>query len=190
MDNEAELFQLVAKGDAAAFQLIFHHYNALLYLFVVKMTGSPETAKEVVQDIFLLVWQQREKLPAIQYPKAWIYRVASNTAVNYLRKQAADGRLFDRLKTQSSSIAATPETSLLTKETDKILQQAIQSLPPGRQQVYRLSREQNLTIPEIAVLLGLSPHTVKNQLVSALKSIKSFLEQHLPVLAGCCIIFL
>lgn len=182
LDNENVLFQQVATGDAGAFHVIFHHYNALLLPFVIKLTSSPETAREVIQEIFMDVWRQREKLVAINNYRAWLYSIASNKAIDYLRRQAAEGRLLSRLQSTAASSPDAPDNTLIGKEMAHLVEQAIESLPPAQRQVYRLSREQNLSIAEIAALQGTSPNTVKNQLVTALKAVKLFLERFIYLL--------
>ena len=169
--QENELFVRIAQGDEVAFRLVFNHYSKELAPFIIKLTDSPELAREVVQDIFLQLWEQRQKLISIENPRGWIIRLASNTAIDYLRKRAANGRLFERLKLQKRT-AETPEATFAVKELETRLEHAVNLLPPARQKVYRLSREHHLTIPEIAASTGVSVNTVKNQLVAALKAIR------------------
>lgn len=179
--TEKELFLKIAQGDTAAFKSIFDTYSAALSPFVISLTRSRETAREVIQDMFLQLWQKKEKLGEVENPRAWLIRLASNTAINYLRKQASEGRLFDKLSTMTEPVH-TPEKILAAKETAGLIEQAIRMLPAAQQAVYKLSREQHLTIPEIADKQGVSPNTVKNQLVSALKTIRLFLEKALQAL--------
>ncbi|MBS1563689.1 MAG: sigma-70 family RNA polymerase sigma factor, partial [Bacteroidetes bacterium] len=182
--------RLVSMGDANAFLQIFHHYNALLLPFVLMLTGSQQTTQEILQDILLAVWQQREKLASVQQHRAWIFRVAANKAISYMRKQAAEGKLFRHLVATTPAADHGTANALAARETAALIEQAIQSLPPVQQKVYRLSREQQLSIAEIAAIQGSSPNTVKNQLVSALRSVKSWLEKGLYLLlAGCCLAF-
>jgi RNA polymerase sigma-70 factor (family 1) len=179
--TEKELFLKIAQGDTAAFKIIFDAYSEELSPFIIKLTRSRETAREVIQDIFLQIWQKKEKLAEVDNPRAWMIRLASNTAINYLRKKASEGRLFEKLSTMTEPIH-TPEKILATKEMASLIGQAIQTLPAAQQAVYKLSREQHLTIPEIAHKQGVSPNTAKNQLVSALKNIRQFLEKALQAL--------
>lgn len=173
---ENELFRRIAAGDTDAFTLIFKQYSTELAPFVTRLTGSPELAKEVMQDIFLKLWLQRERLTTVKQPRAWIVRLASNTAVDYLRKQAADGRLLKTLEQQTAWVE-TPDMTYAGREAARQLEQAIEHLTPAQQRVYRMSREQHLSIQEIAQELGVSPNTVKNQLVDALKTIRKHLDK-------------
>jgi RNA polymerase sigma-70 factor (ECF subfamily) len=185
---DRELFARIAKDDEVAFRQVFHTYTKLLLPFVQKLTGSPETSKEVIQSVFLEVWQRRENLERIQNPKAWIIRLASNIAINHLRKKMADGRLLEHLKKETAT-GDSPEEDMSAKEMAKLVQQAVQQLSPQCKKVYMLSREEGLTIPQIAEALQSSPNTVKNQLIKALKDIRSAIRKGtlllLVLLSGC-----
>jgi RNA polymerase sigma-70 factor (family 1) len=176
LDNEIELFVRIARGDESAFQPISHHYNRELLPFIIKLTGSREAAEEVIQEVFLRLWQQRDKLSGIRNPRAWIIRIASNISITYLRKQTTESRLYERLKAKPS-FNATPENELATKEITKQIREAVLRLNPSERRVFELSRDRGMSIPEIAESLGLSPHTVKNQLSAALKAIRSSLSK-------------
>ena len=180
--NDRELFALIARDDANAFRQIFHQYTKLLLPFVNKLTGSPEGAEEVIQNLFLQLWLQRQKLTDIQNPKAWIIRLASNIATDYLRKQTANSKLLSRLKNQTTSDSS-PEQDLSAKEMAALVQQAVQQLSPQCKKVYLLSREEGMTIPEIAEALQTSPNTVKNQLIKALNDIRAALQKGILLIA-------
>lgn len=171
-----ELFVRIAGGDELAFQPVFHHYNRELLPFIVRLTGSKEAAEEVIQEVFLRLWQQRDKLNGIRNPRAWIIRIASNIACTYLRKQITESRLYEKLQT-SPSFNATPENELAAKEITRRIREAVLRLNPSERRVFELSRDRGMSIPEIAESLGLSPHTIKNQLTTALKAIRSSLSE-------------
>lgn len=170
MLEEKILFRQIAKGDETAFGQLFHHYNHLFRPFVIKLTKSDFAADEVLQEVFLKIWLYRERLADVENPRAYIVRIISNESINYLRLLAKE----DRLLTEALQLPgdASPEQALAYRETAMLIEEAIGQLPPGCQQVYRLSRDENKRIPEIASLLHLSDNTVKNQLVKALKIIR------------------
>ena len=171
-----ELFVRIARGDESAFQPVFHHYNRELLPFIVRLTGSKEAAEEVIQEVFLRLWQQRDKLNGIRNPRAWIIRIASNISFTYLRKQITESRLYEKLQT-SPSFNATPENELAAKEIAMQIREAVLRLNPSERRVFELSRDRGMSIPEIAESLGLSPHTIKNQLTTALKAIRNSLSK-------------
>ena len=172
MIDEKALFRLVTEGDKEAFRQLFHHYNKMLQPFVARLTRSPEATEEVLQEVFLKVWLHREKLAATDNPKAYIIRIVSNESVNYLRMQARQGKLLAAMRPLTTEEAPSPEQSLFYHELEAQLNEAVERLPLACRRIYRMSREQYMRIPEIAIALNLSDSTVKNQLVKALKSIR------------------
>lgn len=176
MYDEKALFRLVAEGDKEAFRKLFHHYNNILQPFVTRLTRSPQAAEEVLQETFLKIWLNRARLVQVEQPKAYIIRIASNESMNYLRGQAKDHRLFEEIRPLLVVESPSPEHTLFYRETEVLLREAVERLPTACRQIYRMSREQYMRIPEIATELNLSSSTVKNQLVKALKSIRIFFQ--------------
>ena len=172
----------MATGDQEAFRSIFHHYNKMLQPFVVKLTGSPEAAEEVLQEVFLKIWVHRQKLVEADDPKAYIIRIVSNESYDYLRARARNKYILKQARYTASVTAPSPEQSYQYRETQRLVHEAVSELPAACQLIYRMSREQYKRIPEIASELHLSDHTVKNQLVKALKFIRLYLGNVLPFL--------
>ena len=182
MLDEKALFQEVAKGDREAFRQLFHHYNKLLQPFVARLTGSPAANEEVLQEVFLKLWLHRDRLSAVENPKAYIVRIVNNEAINYLRSQARDTRLRAAVQELVAGEAPSPEQGIFYRETEMRLNEAIERLPRACKKIYRMSREQYMRIPEIADALNLSDSTVKNQLVKALKSIRLHIDKVTPTI--------
>jgi len=179
------LFRRLADGDEEAFRQLFHHYNRLLQPFAVKLTRSTQAAEEVLQEVFLKIWAHRSKLAELDNPKAYIIRIVSNESINYLRLLVKDHRLFEAMKQLPAAGYSSPEQTLAYRETERLIQEAVDQLPAGCQQIYRLSRDENKRIPEIASSLNLSDSTVKNQLVKALKIIRLHIARATPLLLAC-----
>jgi RNA polymerase sigma-70 factor (ECF subfamily) len=169
------LFQLIAKGDEQAFTKLFYQYTPKLIPFLQKLTKSEHLAKEMLQETFLRLWTSREELLKVQSPSSWIYRLASNVSIDYLRVQGNRQRI---LKTMEVSDAGDQVTETVdANQLRSIIHTAINILPEKRQQIYRLSREQGLSHQQIADELGISINTVKNQLGIALKAIQEYISR-------------
>ena len=140
--------------------------------FVIRLTRSSDAADDVVQEVFLKIWLHRDKLSDAENPRAYIIRIVSNESVNYLRAQARNGKLLAELQPHLSGEAPSPEQNLFYREMEAQLNEAIERLPQACRNIYRMSREKYMRIPEIARQLELSDSTVKNQLVKALKSLR------------------
>lgn len=166
----------IADGDETAFRELFHRYNKQLLPFVAKLVAPPQEPSEILQEVFFKIWMYREKLRDVENPKAYIVRIVANEANNYLRSVARQNRLILKAKQQREHKPLTPEEEMALKETARLVAVAIDHLTPACRQVYLLSREQQMSIPEIAAHLGLSESTVKNQLVKALKDIRHYIK--------------
>ena len=174
----------VSEGDEKAFAELFNQYGPRLHSYLSGMTRSVAAAEELVQDTFIRVWISRDQLPVIEHARAWIYRIASNEALNFLRRRALEVRIMRDLEVRNHVPATADTDEVLYNEMKGAIRDAVASLPGRRQQVYRMSREQGMKQQEIADALGISLATVKNTLGMALESIRAHLkEQGLLMLA-------
>ncbi|MGO4290313.1 RNA polymerase sigma factor [Chitinophaga sp. RAB17] len=171
------LFQRISEGDEEAFGVLFNTSLQTLEPFIQRMVKSPENAKEVIQATFLRVWLSRDKLPDIEQPKAWLYKVAANECYTYLRKEATEYRLREAVMVADNE-TDTPTRQLTLKELHILIEEAVLLLSPQRRRIFRMSRNQGMKIPEIATELDLSPHSVKNALVFSLKAIREHLHRY------------
>ncbi len=175
--DEKHLFSLIADGDTNAFTEIFHKYNSRIYPFVLKMINSDYQAEEIVQEVFLNLWNKRENLRDIRSPQAYIFTMATNRTLNQMKRISNESRLIQEVTVAMRSVHITTiEEWMDGKETEHLLHDAINLLPPQRQRVYKLSREEGKSYKEIAEELNISPSTVKNHLVEAAHSIKQYLQ--------------
>jgi RNA polymerase sigma-70 factor (ECF subfamily) len=179
--DEAELFAKLAKGDEKAFELIYHHYNQRLSPFVDKMVRSPQLAEEIIQDIFVHLWIHRELLEEVKHPTSYLFNVATNKTLDYLKKIANNAKLLDKIACRSTEIINDTEERIIYKESAEILEMAISKLPEQRRLIFHLSRNEGMTHDQIAERLNISKNTVKNQMVTALKNIREFAEKRASV---------
>jgi len=177
---EKELLSNIAKGDENAFAQLYFHYKDRIYAISVKLCGSVEVGEDMVQEVFLKIWINRDKLLGIEHFRAYLYTIARNHVIRYLKKLALN---MEGLNGEMDSvIRSNSETNLIEKEYQKTLQEAIKSLSSQQAIVYRLSREEGLKREEIAAQMGISPETVKTHLAQALKHIRAFCLARLDLL--------
>lgn len=166
--NEKEMEELFAS--------IFRAHEYRMYALAQQLTKSEQFAKDVIQEVFLKLWERRHELQQVKNIEAWLYRMTENKVIDFLRKAAADGRLKEAVWSNLLLQQDDPEALLETKEYHQIIRKAIDSLPAQRKLIWQLNRERGLNYQEIASELQISKHTVKNQLSSALQSIRNFLS--------------
>jgi RNA polymerase sigma-70 factor (ECF subfamily) len=150
-------------------------------MLVLRLTKSDQYAKDIIQEVFLKLWTQWDRIQEIENIEAWLYRLTENKVVDFLRKASADTRLKQAIFLHLNEIINEPQFQVEAKECSQIIQKAIDQLPPKRRIIYRLNREGGMNYREIAGELNLSTHTVKNQLSSALRSIRSFITRSMEL---------
>lgn len=163
------------------FSELFRKHEQKLYILALKLTKSDQLAKDIIQEVFLKLWDQRNQLSSILNVEAWLYRVTENKIIDFLRKASADVRLKERIWNQLQQIVNESEQYLAVKEYNQIIQKAIDQLPPQRKLIYQLNKEIGMNYREIANELRLSKHTVKNQLSTAIQSVRKFLVKNARV---------
>lgn len=173
--SEQQLLLRIADGDERAFADLFNTYTGPLAALVKRIVHTDDGKTEVLQEIFIKIWLNRDKLPAVQHLNAWLKKVAINESLLYLRKKAR----------YNTSITAIPlpgniENPVLNhlslKEIQQAVWQAVMSMPPQRRIIYQMSRIDGCSSQEIAAQLGLSQGYVRNALSAALQAIR----EHLP----------
>lgn len=178
LNNERELLRKIAEGDEEAFRSLFHQYRIPLFSFSLEMTKSAGDAEDMVQEIFIKIWQNRERLAKLDYAKPYIYAMARNHVFDFLHKVARNEQMAQQLWANVHIDTVTAEDFLQVKESQQLINEAVALLPPAKQQVFRLSRYSGLNHEQIALQMGLSRSRVKNILVETLKFIKDYLVRY------------
>ncbi|SIO55120.1 RNA polymerase sigma-70 factor [Chitinophaga niabensis] len=177
INNERELLASVARADERAFEKIVHHYYPRLLPFVINITKTKYAAEEIVQEVFLRLWQHRHEHERIYNLSSWLFTIASNLSLTYIKRAALEGKLLKLIQLSQAESTLDAEERLNWKESGLLIHEAVQRLPPQQQLIYQLSRQEGLSNPEIAERLKLSPNTVKNHLVKAIQSIRVFIRR-------------
>ena len=157
-----------------AFTRLFYHYNRRIYPFVLQKVKSEEIAEEIIQDTFLRLWTGRANLADMEAPDGYLFKIAVNRTLDHLRKQAREQQFLDIYRDDTQSVDI--EKSLYDNETRKALAEAVDQLPAQRRKIYLL-RQEGYSYLEIGEQLNISPNTVRNQLVSAMQFIRTFIQQ-------------
>jgi len=177
-ENDQELLKKISEGDEKAFSVLFYQYVQVLQSFALKFTKSEHATEEIIQDSFLKIWLNRDKLDEVENIKAYLYKYVSNECLSYLRKTLRQNKTVDAFKNHHHDHHNDTADAINFNEVNKIINTAIHDLTPQRRKIYELSRLEGKTIPEIAEILKISPNTVKNALVMALKSIRAHLKHN------------
>ena len=170
--DETGLLSAIANGDEKAFAQLFHKWRDRLFFFILKLTGSPEIAEDVLQDVFTQIWQNRSSAATIENFQAYLYKAARNRISSSMRRISLETLILTELQKNSTASEDSPEQIVFRKELHEKIQLALRKLPPQQRQVYRMTREDGLKQHTIASLLNISVSTVKNHMTQALRTLK------------------
>ncbi len=176
--NDAELLTLLAANSEDAFKLIYDQHHNRIYQVAMRYLRSEVTAEEVVQDVFMKLWLEREKIKAGTPIEAWLYTVAKNNTINRLKKVANEYKTFNRLKLVQDIEDDSTAEKIRDAECQLLLSKALKSLSGNQLKVYQLAREEKLSYVQIAEHLNISPLTVKTHMSRALGHLKTFFTNH------------
>ncbi len=181
-ETEKELLTQVSEGDEKAFRNLFESYYEKLYQYIFGFIKSKQVSEELVMDVFLKIWLGRDIIPQIHSFNAFLFRVAHNKSIDFLRSVARDPKFQDLLWENIQLVNnTTADSSILVQEYQNKLREAVSLLPPQRKKVYQLSREQDMTHDQIAVQLNLSRNTINNHIVEAQRFIRTYLSKNFDI---------
>jgi RNA polymerase sigma-70 factor (family 1) len=165
------------NNDQSAYRELFIRLHNRLKQFAWSIVRSSEEAEEIVSDIFIRIWQNRQQLVTIDSPLLYFYTSIKNQALNQLRKNKRQQNLqTEAWLVQMNSIIFNPEQLLLTSEMLRQIQKAVNDLPPRCRLVFKLIKESGLSYRETSTLLDLSVKTIEAQMAIALRRIAKCMQ--------------
>lgn len=165
-----------------SFDSIYKKYSKRLYGFVLRYVKQDIDAEEIVQEVFIKIWQSRDRINIYSSFDSFLFTIAHNATINLLKKRATERKYIEHVK----SLQRIDETYELTdeihyKELKHKFQDLLNELSPRQKEIFQLSREEGLSHKEIAEKLGISANTVKNHLVTTLSFLHSKLDNGLII---------
>lgn len=188
--DEQELLFLLRTGDKTAFTKIYDQYSKKLFLNIYSLVKIQEIAEEILQEIFVLIWEKRETIIINQSFKAYLFRIAENKVIDFFRKLKRDKILFERVKEISSAVYTHVEESILSSESSSVFRKAIESLPPQRRQIFCMCKMEGKSYNEVSHLLGISTSTINDHIVKATRTVRECLLANKETATLGCLIFL
>ncbi|HWK06734.1 MAG TPA: RNA polymerase sigma factor [Puia sp.] len=178
LHDEKELLLQLAEGNESAFTILFGQYQDSIYKTAYWYLKSHAQAQEIVQEVFLKIWQKRGDLGEVRFFKTWLLTLARNYIIDYMRKLASESAARDRWGKEAPSQENGADYKARQSQYQHLLEEAVKGLSPQQKSIYKLAKEQGLSYEEIGVRLSLSPLTVKTHMARALGSIRHFLKAH------------
>ncbi len=174
--------------DLEAYKSLFFQYHGRLVLFAYKFTGEMESARDVVQDTFLALWEKSDTLAIQLSPKAYLFQAVRNRSLNYSRnnstRKSAHGKLAMQIDREERKVYAdlnNPFHSLLELEMEEKIGDVIGTMPDKCREIFLLSREKDLKNREIAEKMGISTKMVEKYMSRALRTLRLELSDYLSL---------
>ncbi|WP_447642783.1 MULTISPECIES: RNA polymerase sigma-70 factor [Chitinophagaceae] len=168
-----ELVIGIQNGEQQAFKDAYNLYNEKLYFYLMKCTGSSYLSEEIVQQSFIKIWEKRATLSLFHSFSSQLFRTAKSLLLDTLRKESRERAYKNVVHSLANNAHEDGEKKIIVKEDLSLVTRKIEKLPPVRKQIFRLSREEGLTYIEIANRLSISPKTVENHMLLALKQLRA-----------------
>ncbi len=176
-EAEQELLNLQKTDENKFIEVLFKKYYSSLCRTVNRIVNDTDAAEDLVQDVFMKVWNNRQTLEINLSIKSYLYRSAINSALNYLERSKKIVNLEESNFLEPSVNDA--EDQLHFNEVQQRVKEATDALPPACKTIFILSRQENMSYKEIADSLQISPKTVENQMGKALKHFREYLSVYI-----------
>ena len=188
LSAEKLLLRQISDGSAAAFGKMFNLYKGKILSFVDSFVHSKADAEEIVQETFLVLWQNREKLLSIEHPRNYIYTIARNKTYDYLAKVSRTEKTVNNAWINTTVSLNNIDEHINLKESTFLIERILKTMSPQKQEIFNMSRNQHMSHEEIAGTVGLSKSRVKNVIVEVLKHLKYHISKHNVIVGLICIL--
>ena len=182
--SDQELAKLLNKGSTDAFRTLYNRYGRRIYLFAFGYLKSDADAEELLQDVFLKLWEKRSLLDDQRNLKAYLFKIAVNAIYDFIRRKNIE-RAFIDFNASPKSFSDETWQDVVYNDMLSQIEGLMQRMPEQRRRIFKLSKVEGLSNDEIAIKLGLSKRTIENQLYRA----TVFLKENLVLDSALATIF-
>lgn len=188
--SEAEQLGALALDQVRAFEDLYHRYKQPVYANIAKLVRQPEAAEDLLQEVFLTLWEKRHSLDPAQGVGGWLFVVSYNKAATYLKKQLKDAALVVRQPELADLLPQPPAPDEeLYQHQLALVEAAVSRLPARKQQVFRLCRFEGKSCEEVATAVGVSVASVRDYLKQATRLVRAHVRAA-PAPAGAGVLAL
>lgn len=179
--SDQEILQLYRTGDRqGAFNSIVEAYSERLYWHVRNLVCSHEDADDLMQDIFVRIWAGLQTFRGDSQLYTWLYRIATNEALNFLNKKKVRAALSFTSLSDTMERQIMQDPSFDGREAERLLSRAIQRLPQKQKSVFCMRYYEELSYEDISEILGTSVGALKASYHFAYEKLKKELQEKMP----------
>jgi RNA polymerase sigma-70 factor, ECF subfamily len=173
--TEENYVKTLSKGDQKAFEVLFLYYQPKLVYYLSGFLKNDELSRDMAQDIFLSVWNNKAKLSEIKSFKAYIFKMGKNAICNYYDHSLVNERFVAEQLTRPIDLEDTEEI-IFSKQLQSLIDLTVSKMPSQRKLIYTLSRIEGLSNDTIAMKLNINKHTVENHLTAGLADLRKAMK--------------
>lgn len=182
MLNELLILKRIKEGNIQAFEELFRCYYFPLCCYVAGIIGRMEVAEEIVEELFYVLWKERERLPVFRSLKSYLYGAARNEALQYCEHEEVRSRYRETvMATSHVQPLADPHQQMEYDELQKLINTTITKLPVRRRRIFEMHRMEGRKYGEIASLLSLSVKTVEAEMTKALRTLREEVDNYIQM---------
>jgi RNA polymerase sigma-70 factor (ECF subfamily) len=178
MLNDYIEFIKIKEGDIKAFERIFRQYYSPLYLYAFSITGQKETAEEITQDTFYVIWKERGKIQILSSIKSYLYKSVKNRSLQYIEHLHVREKYRETVLQQNTLSEPSPAELLEYKELTEVLKQTFEKLPERCRRIFNLHRMNGKKYKAIAESLSISVKTVEAEMTKAYRILRKEVEKY------------
>lgn len=176
--NDPILLEQLSNSNEQAFRGLYDAYSAGIYAVALHHLKQAPLAEDVVQTVFLKVWESRVSLKEIRHFPSWLYTISRNTIISTLRKQGSQETYRNYLIERMNLYTESPETAFIKQDIRSLIQKAITELTPQQRLAFQLQREEGLSYDAIGKRMGVATNTVRAHLYKAHQFLRTYLQTH------------
>lgn len=183
MLNDFLILRKIKEGDIKAFEEIFRRYYSPLCFYAISITGRQDIAEEIIQDLFYVLWRDRESLQILTSLNSYLYGAVRNRSLQYCEHREVRNKYKDVMygsRDETSNI--TPEEQLEYKEFEELINRTLEKMPERRLKIFKMQRFEGKKYAEIAKILSISIKTVEGEMTKALQLLRKEIENYTRIL--------
>lgn len=170
--SDAQLVKLLKEGNHSSFTEIYNRYSALLYGYAYKKLQDREGAKDVIQEVYVYLWNSRATLDIQTTLSGYLYKAVLNRVLNVFRHISLNQEHISSFKETINAAPAGTDFKVREQDLEALIEREIAKLPEKMREIFQLRRKEYLSNKEIAERLNISEHTVHTQIKRALKELR------------------
>lgn len=183
MINDLLVLKKIKEGDIKTFEEVFRHYYAPLCFYSLGIIGRKDVAEEVVQELFYVLWKDRQEIQVLRSVKSYLYGAVRNQSLQYLEHRDVRERHRQAvLQAEENEQDLAPDLQLEYKELENVINRTLNQLPERRLRIFKMHRMEGKKYKEIADYLALSVKTIEAEMTKAYQVLRQEIERYTHIL--------